>query len=113
MSQDDGSPHTVPADDIEDADPVLARERTKLAWTRSAISFLALGIAILKFRPVVGIPLLTFSGVVWLMGRASPTRDQPGTAARRMLLVTVAVCVLALASLVLALVGRGSPGLRS
>ena len=112
MSQDGGNPHIVPADDIEDADPVLARERTELAWTRSAISFLALGIAILKFRPVVGIPLLAFSGVVWLIGRTSPARDQPGTASRRILLVTVAVCVLALVSLVLALVGGGSPGLR-
>ena len=36
------------------------------------------GIAILKFRPVVGIPLLAFSGVVWLIGRASPALDQPG-----------------------------------
>jgi len=112
MKQDGGSPHTAPADDIEDADPVLASERTDLAWTRSAISFLALGIAILKFRPVIGIPLLAFSAVVWLIGRASPTRDQPGTASRRMLLVTVAVCVLALAALVLAFVGHGSPGLR-
>ncbi len=112
MSQDGGHPHTPPADDLEDADPVLARERTELAWTRSAISFLALGIAILKLRPVVGIPLLAFSAVVWLIGRASPAPDQPATAARRILLVTVAVCVLALASLVLALVDRGSPGLR-
>jgi hydrogenase-4 membrane subunit HyfE len=112
MSQDSGERRTVPDDDIEDADPVLARERTDLAWTRSAISFLALGIAILKIRPLVGIPLLMFSAVVWLIGRGSPAGYQPGAAARRMLLVTVAVCVLALISLVLAFVGR-SPGLRS
>ena len=80
MSQHGGSPHVVPADDIEDADPVLARERTDLAWTRSAISFLALGVAILKFRPVVGIPLLAFSAVVWLIGRPAPARGQPGSA---------------------------------
>jgi uncharacterized membrane protein len=112
VSQDGGRPHTVPDDDLEDADPVLANERTELAWTRSAISFFALGIAILKIRPVVGIPLLAFSAVVWLIGRMSPARDQPATAARRILLVTVSVCVLALVSLVLAFVGHGSPGLR-
>jgi uncharacterized membrane protein YidH (DUF202 family) len=112
VSQDNRDRHIVPADDIEDADPVLARERTDLAWTRSAISFLALGFAILKIRPVVGIPLMTVSAVVWLIGRASPARDQPQSAARRMVLVTVAVCALALVSLVLAFVGRGSPGLR-
>ena len=90
---------------------MLARERTDLAWTRSALSFLALGVAILKFRPVVGIPLLAFSAVVWLLGRAAPARDRPAAASRRMLLVTVAVCVtragLARAG---ASLGRGSPG---
>ncbi len=112
MSQDGGNPHVVAADDIEDADPVLARERTDLAWTRSALSFLALGTAILKFRPVVGVPLLAFSAVVWLVGHTSSVRDQPGSARRRMLLVTVAVCVMALVSLVLTYAGRGSPGVR-
>jgi len=113
MTQNGGHPHPVPADDIEDADPVLARERTELAWTRSAISFFALGVAILKLRPLVGIPLLAFSAVVWLIGRASTLRDNTATASRRIFLVAVAVAVLALASLVLALVGGGSPGLRS
>ncbi len=112
MSQDRGRPHAAAADDIEDADPVLARERTELAWTRSALSFVALGIAVLKFRPIVGIPLLAFSAVVWLLGRTSLPRDQSRTASRRMLVVAVAVCVLATVALVLALVGHSGPGLR-
>jgi uncharacterized membrane protein YidH (DUF202 family) len=40
-----------PADDIEYAGPGLARERTELAWTRTAIAFAALGAAILRYRP--------------------------------------------------------------
>jgi uncharacterized membrane protein YidH (DUF202 family) len=112
VSPDGGHRHTVPADDLEDADPVLASERTELAWTRSALSFLALGIAISKLRPIVGLPLLGCSAVVWLIGRASPARDQAATASRRILLVTVVVCLLALVSLVLAFVGHDSPGLR-
>lgn len=112
MTQDGGEPCQGPAEDIEDADPVQAGERTELAWTRSAISFFALGLAILKLRPVVGIPLLAFSGVTWLIGRASPTRDRAATNPRRILLVTVAVCALAVVALVLEFVARGSPGLR-
>ena len=112
MSTESGNPRPEPADDIEDADPVLASERTELAWTRSAISFFALGIAIVKFRPLVGIPVLAFSGLVWLIGRAAPAPGRSATASRRILVVTVAVCALAVVALVLALVGRGSPGLR-
>ena len=44
-----------PPDDIEDRDPGLARERTDLAWTRSAISFAALGAAMLHTNAVAGV----------------------------------------------------------
>ncbi len=37
-----------PAGDIEDRDPGLARERTDLAWTRTAISFSALGAVMMR-----------------------------------------------------------------
>lgn len=100
----------IPRDDIEDADPALARERTELAWTRSTIAFFALGVAILKFRPAVGIPILAFSAVVWLLGRMP--RDEAATASRRVLLVAVAVTLLALVALVLTLVGHASRGLQ-
>ncbi len=101
----------VPADDMEDADPAFARERTELAWTRSSIAFFALGIAILKFKPAVGIPVLAFAAVTWLFGRAARTGNQ-WIAARRVPLVTVAVTALALVSLVLTLAGPASRGLR-
>jgi len=48
-------------DDIEDVDPGLAAARTELAWTRTAISFAAVGGALLRNHPVVGIPVLALS----------------------------------------------------
>jgi len=104
-------PARVPADEFDKGDPGLARERTDLAWTRSAIAFLALGAAILKFRPAVGIPVLAIAGVIWLLGRGARIIGRR-IASRRVLLVTVAVNTLAAVSLVLALAGPSSHGLR-
>jgi len=102
---------TGPADDIEDVDPALARERTDLSWTRTAISFAAVGVTILKLRPVVGAPIMIFSAVIWAIGRLARPRRDPHQAARRMLLVTVAVTALALAAAALTLFGHASGGL--
>jgi uncharacterized membrane protein YidH (DUF202 family) len=99
-----------PPEDIEDAVPGLARERTELAWTRSSIAFAALGAAILKLRPAAGAPILVFSVVIWSRGRVR--RDEAGTAARRVLLVTIAVTLLAAVALVLAILGHSSHGIR-
>jgi len=104
-----GGPERPPPD-IEEADPGAARERTELAWTRSAISFAALGAVVAKFRPAIGAPILLFSAAVWLIGRLP--RDEPGAASRRVLLVTIAVTTLALVALVLTLLGQDSRGLR-
>lgn len=60
-----------PAGDMEDTDPGLARERTGLAWTRTAISFAALGGAVLKTTAPVGALVLAMSAVVWGLGRMS------------------------------------------
>ena len=56
-------------DDIEDADPGLAAERTELAWTRTAISFAAVGAALLRRHPLAGIPVLALSLLIWQLGR--------------------------------------------
>ena len=99
-----------PPPDIEETDPGAARARTELAWTRSVISFAALGAVIVKFRPALGVPIIAFSMVVWFVGRLP--RDASGTAARRVLLVAAAVTALALTALVCTLLGQDSPGLR-
>ncbi len=98
--------------DTEDADPLLARERTDLAWTRSSIAFFALGVAVVKFRPLIGIPLLLFSVVGWLTSRRPPRRDWDGAVSRRLLLVSLTVAGLAVVALVLTLAGPASRGLR-
>ena len=98
--------------DAKNADPMLARERTDLAWTRSSIAFLALGIAVVKFRPEIGVPLLAFSAFGWLVGRSPPHRDWDGAISRRLRLVAVSVTCLAVIAALLVLIGPVSRGLR-
>lgn len=107
-----GEPGDPVPDDYEEARPGLARERTDLAWTRSAIAFLALGAAILKIRPAIGFPVMGVGVVIWLLGHISPRRDRIGLVSRRTLVVTVAVTGLAVVSVVLTLAGPPSRGLR-
>ena len=59
----------APADDLEDIDPGRARERTALSWTRTTISFGALGAVILKSRPYAGIAILLLSALIWQLGQ--------------------------------------------
>ncbi|MFE4418838.1 DUF202 domain-containing protein [Streptomyces sp. NPDC056817] len=50
MSGSERSPRPTVAEDLEDLDPGLARERTWLAWRRTAISLTAVSAAVLKAR---------------------------------------------------------------
>ena len=50
-------------------DPGLARARTSLAWTRTALSFAAIGGVILKRELAAGFVVLGLSCLVWLVGR--------------------------------------------
>jgi uncharacterized membrane protein YidH (DUF202 family) len=93
----------VTGDDREDDDPGLARERTTLAWTRSAIAFAAVGVAIVRRRPAVGVPVLALSAVVWSVGYLR--------SAHRAATVTVAIVVLAAIALIVTLAGSGAGGL--
>jgi uncharacterized membrane protein YidH (DUF202 family) len=103
----------TPGDDIEDGDPGLARERTRLAWTRTAISFAALGAAFLKRGPLESIPVLALSTVVWKLGQLPlPSRarlSQP----RRLLVITVAITGISLLALIISFLGHPSSGLVS
>lgn len=55
-------------EDMEDLDPGLARERTVLAWSRTGLSFLALGGILVRVDPLAGLAVLALSGLVWLLG---------------------------------------------
>ena len=89
---------------MEDLDPGLARERTELAWRRTAISYAALGAALLKASPAAGVLVLAASALIWGAGR------QAGRG--RLLLVTVAVTAVSVGALILALLARGALPLR-
>ena len=72
---------TTSQHDREDADPGLARIRTSLAWTRTALSFAAVGGVALKENIVAGLLILAAALVIWRVGRLdhhAPGRLQAG-----------------------------------
>lgn len=93
----------VPPNDLEDLQPGLARERTELAWTRTAISFAAVGVAILKTNPPAGLIVLAMCPLIWALGRLS--RDRPASCDRRkrLRLITVGVTAVSLVTLAVVL----------
>ena len=78
-------------------DPGLARERTALAWTRTALSFAAVGGVVLKRDVVPGLILLALAPVVYVLGRL--TYHRPG----KLKLVTATIVAVALVALVVSL----------
>jgi uncharacterized membrane protein YidH (DUF202 family) len=80
----------------QDADPGLARARTSLAWTRTALSFAALGVVVLRKDIVPGLIILAAVPVIWQLGRLP--HHLPG----RLKLVTVTIVAVALVALAVA-----------
>jgi hypothetical protein len=103
-----------PAEDIEDRDPGLARERTDLAWTRTAVSFAALGGTLLRSNPVVGATVLAAAAAVWFLGRLSAAASRPAARPRRLShrrilqVVTAGTTLMSVVALALALLAPGS-----
>jgi len=89
---------TAGQDDHEDADPGLARERTSLAWTRTAFSFAAVGGVLLKRDVAAGLAVMATVPVIWEAGRLAD--HHPG----RLRLVTVTIVAVALVSLAVAVI---------
>jgi uncharacterized membrane protein YidH (DUF202 family) len=100
------------ADDIEDIDPGLARERTELAWSRTAISFAAIGGAMLKIRPAAGLPILAISALVWQFGRQLRSPGSGRVRGRRLLLITVAITAVSVTALIISFLGHSAGGFR-
>jgi uncharacterized membrane protein YidH (DUF202 family) len=92
-----------PGPDMEERDPGLARERTALAWTRTAISVAALGGAMLKTNPPAGIVVLAMSAPVWWLGHPLRHERSGPRNGHRLLLVTITVTLVSCAALVLTL----------
>ena len=82
--------------DHEDADPGLARVRTSLAWTRTALSFAAVGAVVLRKDVVAGLLILAAAAAIWRLGRLAHHR--PG----RIRLVTATIVAVSLVALAVA-----------
>ena len=107
------------ADDPEERDSGLARERTALSWTRTAISFAALGGAVLKENVISGLIILAIAPLIWQLGRvtrgAAPGAGErppvmPTVGATRLFLISVSIVGVALLCIVIAILGRSAPG---
>jgi uncharacterized membrane protein YidH (DUF202 family) len=109
-----------PADnELEEGVPGLAQERTSLAWTRTAISFAALGGVVLKDNVITGLIILTVAPVVWQLGRvtrggapATGGREPgvPVVGAARLFTIAVSTAVVAVLCLIIAIFGKSVPG---
>ncbi|HEU5157527.1 MAG TPA: hypothetical protein VFU43_11065 [Streptosporangiaceae bacterium] len=85
--------------DPEDIDLALFRERTELAWHRTGIAFAALGGAMIKTTPSIGLIILAISVLIFVLGHTS----------RSLLLITIAVTAVSLVALVLAFFNGDPP----
>ena len=101
-------------DGPEERNPGLAQERTSLSWTRTAISFAALGGVVLKVNVVSGLIILGIAPLVWQLGRvsrsSSPSTDLPAVGTARIRMITLSIVVVAVLSLAVALLGHAAPG---
>ncbi|MEV0406914.1 hypothetical protein [Actinoallomurus sp. NPDC050550] len=76
----------------------MARERTQLARTRTAISVASLGGAITKIDPVIGLPILAVSALICVACHCRPPGPSPrGSRGRSLLTAGAIVCVCAAA----------------
>jgi uncharacterized membrane protein YidH (DUF202 family) len=100
-------PLKPPGDDTEDGPPGLAEERTELAWTRTAIGFAAVGAAVLKHSPLIGLPVLVVSAVIWRLGRLPGSTVTERGHDRRFLLITVTIVGISLVAVALSFAGPG------
>ncbi|MGD0925664.1 MAG: DUF202 domain-containing protein [Streptosporangiaceae bacterium] len=93
-------------------DPGLARARTSLAWTRTALAFAGIGAVILRRDLTAGLVVLALSVLVWSVGRLAggtgPVRGRPV----RLLVITVAVTGVSLVALGLAMFGPQTAWIR-
>jgi uncharacterized membrane protein YidH (DUF202 family) len=102
------APNEIEAvDDIEDRDPGLARERSDLAWTRTAISFVALGAVMLHSNALAGLLVIVTGVMAWSLGQLSartPAVNRTWAHRRRVARsVTTATTLVALLALALAI----------
>jgi uncharacterized membrane protein YidH (DUF202 family) len=101
----------VPPDDPEDIDSGLARERTRLAWARTAIAFAAVGAAVLRKDPADGLIILVAAPLTYAIGQVAGRKAGPGRQSRRLAIVTASVIVTAVLAAIAALAGHSPANL--
>ena len=84
--------------------------RTRLAWTRTALAFAAIGGVMLKLSPVAGLVVLVLSLPIWAVARGNRGTDL-SPQGLRLVTVTVTVVIVAIAALVVAIFGRSPDSL--
>ena len=82
--------------------------RTRLAWTRTAVAFLAIGGAMLKSSPVAGLAVLLTSLPVWAVARGT---DRAVPSPHRLRLITATVVLVSAVALVVAIFGHSPDSL--
>jgi uncharacterized membrane protein YidH (DUF202 family) len=97
--------------DPEDLDPGLARERTRLAWARTAIAFAAVGAAVVRKDVIDGLVVLVGAPLVWAIGHLAARRRRPEQISGRLLVVTIAVIVTAVLATLVAFLGHSPASL--
>ncbi len=93
-------------------DPGLARARTSLAWTRTALAFAAIGGIILKRDLIAGFVVLALSTLVWGVGRLAVMPDRVSARPGSLLVITLTVTGISVTVLALVLFGPQTAGLR-
>lgn len=110
----DPEPSETAASETEEGDAGLALERTSLSWTRTAISFAALGGVVLKDNVITGLIILAVVPLIWRLGRlprsGSPLGGLPTVGGRRIRMITVSIVGVSLLSLLVAMLGPAVPG---
>ena len=83
--------------------------RTRLAWTRTAIALAALGAAMLRASLIAGVIVIALSVPVWAAVRRIGQASDALSSIAVLRLVTATVVLVAAAALVIAFLGHG-PG---
>ncbi|NRQ37010.1 DUF202 domain-containing protein [Nonomuraea sp. NN258] len=95
-------------------DPGLAHERTQLAWTRTTLSLIALGTALIKAAPVPGLAILAMGLACWAAARRLNGPPSTGGIHRRhvpLQAIAVTLTLISLAALTTTLLTAGTrPG---
>jgi hypothetical protein len=107
-----GGPGPGDPGDLGPGDPGLARARTSLAWTRTALAFAAIGGIILRREVAAGFVILVLSALIWAAGRVARVQGKVRARPGRLLLIALAVTAVSAVALALALFGPQPAGLR-